>query len=242
MVLIKKNSILKKIPDEINQKQAQYFDAIRINCEIIDSSFKKLNSILKNILNQKICKPNHSLPLLYAWTIVDCSHRLRELMKRIPKLSSNKFQPKKNFLDETQSIEPFRHFIQHLDKEIENRIHSTNQIHPPFGSISFLGKVSDSENEYCHISVISGLLKNMDQAINLIKISNDMFDSEQIVSNISLNFYNEQVSLSELYISINKFIKALEQFLEKFISKNLTKNYQFSGADILIGLSLTTEK
>lgn len=75
----------------------------------------------------------NNLILLYAWSLIDITNRLRVLVRQTPGLKQN--APVQSFLKATEHVETLRHFVQHLDGEGQ-KLAETGW--PIWGSLSWI--------------------------------------------------------------------------------------------------------
>ncbi len=136
-MIIRPDSPLRKLPSNLEEKQALYFDAIRLAGEMVDLSYSRLRHELHIISSgyrsvkyedAQALKIRHSLTqfavasvFLDAWSIVDGLHRLRGLVTKIPRLKQKTFPEIRVFRDATVDIENLRNAAQHLNEEINKR-------------------------------------------------------------------------------------------------------------------------
>lgn len=121
MMLVSKDSPLRRIPVNIPTKQILYFDGIRYSVETIDLAFGRLGCTLEKIValpgGADELGPYIVEAMSDAWTIVDSIHRLRQLVRHVPGLKQ-KLPEVQLFLRRTSSIEDLRNFVQHFATEI----------------------------------------------------------------------------------------------------------------------------
>ncbi len=108
--ILARDSILRRLPPELDPKQALFIDGIRHSVEIIDLAFPRLRGTLTDIA---IADPKAlDLPaasahaFLDAWAMVDAIDRFRMLCKLMPNSKSGTLPPGIKTLAEV--TEPFR--------------------------------------------------------------------------------------------------------------------------------------
>ena len=84
-------------------------------------------------------------PLLDAWSYVDVIHRLRELLRQVPKLKTRDAAVK-SFLDETASADHLRRYVQHMRRQTGT---TPGPAGPLWGALSWVD--SDGGTEVCHV-------------------------------------------------------------------------------------------
>ena len=77
-MIIAESSPLRRLPTNLNPRQAQFFDAIRFTVEMADAAYSKLVEHLFTLSGADVMKPKivAPLPILYAWSFIDSTHRL----------------------------------------------------------------------------------------------------------------------------------------------------------------------
>jgi hypothetical protein len=121
------------------------FDGLYYSFEILEYNYKEL---YKKCASIKTNNKNLIPVLSMCWSIIDSIHRIREISKAIPGLSRRN----KNlisFLNKTELAEVYRHYIQHLRKELSKK--NLNPF-PVWGSLSWV----DPEDESTSHLVIFG--------------------------------------------------------------------------------------
>ena len=114
MAILKTTSPLWKLPQGLHPLQASYLDAIRLSVQFIDLAHERL----RNELTQLTLASDRSLQLgpnalMDAWAVIDAVHRLRALVRQLPRYKK-RAPIKKLFMDRTQSVEQLRNSFQHL--------------------------------------------------------------------------------------------------------------------------------
>jgi hypothetical protein len=123
-MLLSKDSVLRKLPPEIDPKQALFIDGIRHAVEIIDLAYSRLRDTLTNIaladkddLNIANCNTH---AFLDAWAMVDAVDRFRGLCKCFPDtISSEKPENWINIETITQPFRNIRNVSDHLGQRAE---------------------------------------------------------------------------------------------------------------------------
>jgi hypothetical protein len=73
--------------------------------------------------------------LAHCWGFIDALHRLRELAQVVPGLKGQ-YPERRRFIAETKLVEGYRHYIQHLKREVGQRKIVSTQ--PVWGSLSWV--------------------------------------------------------------------------------------------------------
>jgi hypothetical protein len=98
------------------RKQQIYLDGVEESFKFIRIAYSR---ILKSIrsqdpLDDKVDERSDAL-ILDSWTIVDLAKRMRTLLEQMPGLKQT--PDLRLFLNRTEDVPTFRHYIQHLETE-----------------------------------------------------------------------------------------------------------------------------
>ena len=237
-MIIDKESPLRKIPMELDIKEAYFIDSIRLCVEIIDISYFKLyNTLLYISKTNKITV----LPFLYSWTIIDFINRFVNLLKQMPRLNK-KLPVLKMLFDQTINIRLVRNKFQHIEQEI-----SKEKIKPPFfGIINWLIISGDKEKilkEKKFKARSFYLMPGKMYSRNIISLDNPplkkYFPTEDI-QYIMITVDNKRVNFTDILISIEKVIRFLEQCIDEELKKY--NDLHYLAGDILITTDLIFNK
>jgi hypothetical protein len=147
-------SASEKRNDELSIALVFSLDAIFFSTKIIDTKFRQLQKTLIDAeeMNSESFGDDLTVSLLgITWAIVDEVFRLREVSQNTPFLKKKKFREVRKFLEIARSVEPLRHYIQHLKESI--RKIDANAL-PLWGSISW----QSSKDELTSFTLIPGTL------------------------------------------------------------------------------------
>ncbi|MBE9195854.1 hypothetical protein IQ219_11185 [Synechocystis sp. LEGE 06083] len=111
------NSILKRLPSELDRKQLLFFDGMRHAVEIVSLAHSRLQATLTRIaLSEEGAQLGHEFTLAFldAWAIVDAIDRFRSLWKFAPGAVDDP-----SFEKITQPIRDLRNVSDHLAQRSE---------------------------------------------------------------------------------------------------------------------------
>lgn len=123
-MLLSKDSVLRKLPPEVDPKQALFIDGIRHAVEIIDLAYSRLRDTLTNLAladTEDLNVSNYNThAFLDAWAMVDAVDRFRGLCKCFPDTISGE-KPDKWISIEviTQPFRDIRNVSDHLGQRAE---------------------------------------------------------------------------------------------------------------------------
>lgn len=138
MTLIPHDSPLHKLPTSLDRRMILFLDGIRYSFQIFELASTRLSHTLEDLsfIDQNPVELNSRIAsaISDAWTMIDSTHRLRELFQQIPGLRRK--EPKLQlFMRRTAITEDLRNFFQHFRNEIDAFVdHSM----PLWGAISWI--------------------------------------------------------------------------------------------------------
>ena len=133
--IVREESPLRRLPVNLNPKQAILLNAIRLTAEGIDVAYRRLRDMLGGLgTAAQLPRGAMAAATTDAWAIIDQVWRLRSLVQRLPGYRG-KSPSKQIFLRATSRVEGLRHAIQHLDTDVE-RLLATGL--PVLGSVTWL--------------------------------------------------------------------------------------------------------
>ena len=224
-MLIADDSPLRRLPPELNRKQALFFDGIRYSIEMADLAHTRLLQILHDLAVNRDNLQRGQLPFvpafLDAWSMVDSIHRLRGLVSQAPGIKQ-KSTGAQVFRTQTKVIEDLRNSVQHLNTQIHT---IADQGLPVWGVLSWFF-LPDSESRWglscalvsgtvspAHHSLVNPLGKNIAVPIDLI----------------TLTAHGHSVCLSE----VMRHVKLLTRGIEKALKEKFANSSQ-AGSDVLV--------
>lgn len=170
--------------------------------EIIYLNYKNLYEICSEINDDQT---NIAKALSQSWSIMDMTHRIREIAQSVPGL--NKKNPELlRFLRNTAEIERCRHYIQHLRGELAKPAPSP---YPVWGSLSWV----DPHNDVNSFIAIIGV---RNKGVNYSGCVYDRLEKKW-VSKVTLGVENISINFDPLYVEVNKF----RDFIIPWIQDNL---------------------
>ena len=204
-MLIPKESILKNLPVETDRKVVLYLDGIRFSAEIIEAAYYRLETITGELAADDYDKDNISRYVVdavtNAWGIVDCTHRLRELIQQAPGLKQ-KLPEVQQFVRRTEPVEDLRHFVQHFRNNIHDFVEQRSSL---WGNISWSEKQGDAK-ALCHM-IVSGTYFSKNLA------GTPVFDTHkwEFIGGIVLAAGGKSLDLTKTYRDVHDFMEWLQQ-------------------------------
>lgn len=211
IMILHPKSPLNFLPTEFENSQLMLLDSLRFTLEMIDYNFGQLENHLEQISSGKANKIHYKV-FNYAWTLIDHCQRFCLLYKRLPLIE-------KSEIGKLDYLYSFRNAIQHLDKNVEERIIKNSR--PIYGSIKWI--VNDIEKKEIYNSLlISGIFnlgniefssptqENYPRFINDIRLETDTLKKDE----------DNEINLSKLILEISAIILELESRLLIAIEAN----------------------
>ncbi len=150
--LINKNSVLFRLPKNLNSKQRLVLDGIRYSVQIADQSFL---SLLNSLFMYSAIEPTlQSSAAIFAnaWSIVDSLTRLDKLLNCLTELHDQ--EPIKQFREKAK-IKRMRNHIQHLDERFDKLVELRR---PTWGTLTWIRFEKDflKSREFEHHTLTAG--------------------------------------------------------------------------------------
>ncbi len=211
MKIIQEKSILYHLPQELPLKDFLIFDAVRFSFEIIDQNFEKL--ILELESTSETNERNVSQTFHYAWTIIDYTNRINDLLYQLP------WENRDEILGDFYHLKDFRDTFQHLG--IRNS--AVLKKHTPFfGILSWFYQNQKTKKHKLHY-LLSGVGRRADMGIKVPDTTK--FDGK--INNVSLHSLNQKkvikTDLNKIVLDLFKLCTDLEKRIQEFYKRhNLT--------------------
>lgn len=128
MLTIPEDSPLRKPPAAFSRKQVIILDGIRYAAEMADIAYERLCLTLQEMaaaLTEPLVRDN-ATAMLDAWSIVDSSHRFRDLIANLPGVANSAW--KRNLRDHTSDVDALRDRVQHQLGEIDGLVENGGQL------------------------------------------------------------------------------------------------------------------
>jgi hypothetical protein len=140
------------VPVELDRRTVLYLDGIRYCFHIFDITSTRLAESLQSLSSRDqasdLLADRIATAIADAWTLIDSTHRLRELLSQVPRLK--KSTPELQvFLRSTASAEGLRHFYQHFRTEIDQFVSAGA---PLWGSLSWIHTDPANGENSCYIA------------------------------------------------------------------------------------------
>jgi hypothetical protein len=132
--LVANDSILNKVPLELDRRQSFLIEGILLCAHSIDMSMSSIIEELLFISTHEMREHSHHLLFREAWNLIDVTYRLATLLQKMATNQGN--TPKQGGdLEYILQTKPFRNTLQHLDERIDDYILPKNA--PVWGHLSW---------------------------------------------------------------------------------------------------------
>ena len=231
-MIIRTDSVLRRLPSELDPKRRLFVDGIRYAVEMADMAYSRLCQTLLALvvenrgrtdgLGQRIVSS-----MLDAWSVIDSVQRLRNLLVRTPRLSK-RAPPVILFNQCTEKVEELRHIAQHLDEKIYQFVQKEM---PIWGSLSWFVMEKPGEDKGFICSIVAGtLFKSKNHPV--VNPLGKAFDCP--VDLIELTANECTASLSETMKCVRKLISWIERTLQQQIG-----HLGAAGADLFLVMEVS---
>lgn len=211
-MIISAESPLRRIPDNLDPRQACFLDGIRLSVEMCDVAYTRLSDRLWDLATgfghggslQPYCAAEL---LLDAWSVVDSTHRLRSLLDVMPRFqkSGPLYQI---FTRATAPASELRNAVQHLREEMPQM---AEKAWPVLGVLSWLALVTPDGTTIRSCALNSGRMQSGQH--RLLNPAGQAFAAK--VDHVTLECKEQRVSLSEFVRQVEKIVRPFEQSLAK---------------------------
>lgn len=230
-MIIDKESPFRKLPTELNRKQALYFEGIRYSVEIADIAYNRLRIVLAEFSPSDSEREDKHLlfstALQDAWTIVDSIHRLRQLITKTPGVKQG-VPALELYKRKTAVVQELRHAVQHLDTEIPSLL----KLNLPIWGVLTWVKVKDPIKGILYTcALVPGTVYSFKGLPMLNPLGQEVCLPVDL---INLSMGGRSIGLSEVMKLTEKLIKGIEPQLESQFDSLPT-----SGSDLLVMIEVS---
>lgn len=187
-------------PFDVEERQRLVRDGVKRSTDTTNLAHRRLVGAMADA--GTTTTPNHTALVTDVWTIVDSSNRLRLLIDIMPGLKK-KAPPNEVLRRQLKAVEEFRHYVQHLDKEIlgieEGRVMTA------FGTISWI--VSSGPKDLAVVTAIPGSLA---KGLSAPVVNPAGKTIRPPIDHIELAISEGRLAISELVRAIEKWVPWFE--------------------------------
>lgn len=230
-MLVPEDSPLRRLPSALNSRQRLYLDGIRYSLEMIDIAYERLREMLLRLtmLEDEMPPPpgEFATALLDAWSVVDSSLRLHNLLTQLP--GFRKSQPETQLIiGKLAATEQLRHGVQHLDGELRDSINANR---PAWGWLTWLAVPDPAARPsiFYRCLLLPGSITS-EMTSPPIRAAADISPP---VGTIRLHAYGHEVSLSDVYDGLGSYVPGFATGLEEAVGESPT-----GPADLLLRITM----
>ncbi len=233
--MISQNSILRRLPPQLNRKQALFLDGIRHAVEIVDLAYTRLQATLTNIALGNQSEPlreNLFTPaFLDAWALVDAIDRFRALWDLMPNAQKGAVAPDaKSFKELSQPVRDLRNVADHLAQRADYVVARKGTA---LGELSWYTALNHQGTEGLSCIIVPGTLGPGERQL----VNPAGKTSTYPTGMIHLAAGEYRVCLSDLLPEIERRVRFLEGALERSFAEQGLEGRQ-AGADIFISIHM----
>ena len=234
------NSILRRLPPGLDQKQVVYLEGIRHCAEIVWLAYCRLEKALTMLVD----KPGDASPeaddyteaFMDAWTVVDAIDRFRQLWSMFPGMQfADCTVTRPSFADISQEVRGLRNVTDHIAQRADHISASGN---PVLGLLTWLTISATSPDQAYSCLLAPGTTKKTSwTAVNPAGKEFTSYATGR-TGLIHLAAGEHRSNLTAVIPEIRERVNRLEHALEAELIKHGLKDKQ-AGGDIFIRLQLT---
>ena len=231
--MVRIDSPLRRLPQNLAPKQALFFDGMRHAAEIAQLAYSRLQRTLTLLAYSESLPQSHSITAAYldAWAFIDATDRFRHLWimqpsaERAP-LSANG----QSVNEELENVKLVRDVGDHIAQKIEQVLALKA---PVLGKIEWTTFISDELAMMCVL--VPGTVRKSKNDF----VFPDWSAIEKPTGCIVLKAGNKTANLSDAHFSLAGRVRQIEANLEQWIQDNNLQDSS-SGADIVSKFTIDT--
>lgn len=234
--MISRDSILRRLPSSLDQKQALFMDGIRHSGEIAGFAYNRLQSTLTRIATQELTPEKadelYTSAFLDAWSLVDIIDRFRALWLLFP---DSEMQPppagEKSFKEISRPVRSLRNVTDHLAQRVEYVLsHGGSAL----GSLSWFTITDLPAQKGVICAIVPGTLRTRSHSA-----ANPCGRRIEVpTGHIELSAGEYTANISEVLPHMEIRIRELESSLAGVIAEHSLEESQ-AGADLLLKIEIS---
>ncbi len=230
--MVSRDSVLRKLPGQLDRKQAILFDGLRHAAEMLSLAYARLQSTLTKIAlktnSSEESGNSYTSAFVDAWVVVDSIDRFRTLWQLLQPEAAGVNDDQ--FKVTTAPIRNLRNVADHLSARLDYVVAKNGSA---LGTLSWLTVVSEHPPKVLSCAIIPGTLHQ-----STPEMHNPSGKSFEIPSGeITLAAGEYSANLSEAVAAVQIRVMALEKSLSQYL-KDAGYEGEQAGADLLITILL----
>lgn len=236
--MIAPDSILRRLPPELDRKQTLFLDGIRHSAEIAHLAYERLGCILTRIAIEDPSKDEgrqlYTSALLDAWSVVDSIDRFRGLYQRFPESRMREGDASAQAdRDTLQKVRNVRNVTDHLYTRMD---HVLAKRSAAMGILSWCTVISPEQGTCIACAIIPGTLGRQSGPI-----VNPAGKQIEIPSGlISIKAGEHTADLSAAMTVLRNRVAEIEKQVDDFVDSHNLRGIQ-AGSDFCIRLSISLD-
>jgi hypothetical protein len=208
------------------KKLVFYLDGLRYSFQMANLVSRRIRETLDEITRNypdNYTEEQITSGLLYAWTLVDICHRVRELVQQTLRLSHN-LPGIQIFLRGTEQIKNLRHYVQHLRSGIPNIPVQSN---PLWGVLSW---TPTNDKTVCYTIFSGNLAGGVYGNTPTLNTHNLQFTAEMklMADGIEIDLNSILEHLKKVKICISEWLEQLQQpKIQQVKGKTMVFSFQY---------------
>jgi hypothetical protein len=231
--MISDDSILRRLPIQIERKQLLFLDGMRHAGEIVCLAYSRLQSSLTKIAHEDDAAQSRrdiTSAYLDVWAIVDAVDRFRLLWRLTPGREDDDPNKTRGFEEEASAIKNLRDVSDHLAQRAD---YIVAQNSTALGVLGWFTATIEDGSE----GVICTLAPGTIQKGNHPAVNPGGRTGEFPTCMIQLSAGEYTACLSDVLPHMGKIIKGIEESISEFLRENVLDGQQ-AGCDIVLKMSV----
>lgn len=234
--MISEDSILRRLPSQIDRKQLLFLDGMRHAAEIICLAYSRLKLSLTKIAHDDDAshsKKDITSAYLDAWAIVDAVDRFRLLWRLAPGREDDDSDNTREFEEQAKAIKKLRDVSDHLAQRVDYIVANNGTA---LGILGWFTATKEDGSQGVICTLAPGTIqKGSHPVVNPWGRS-----GEYPTSMIQLSAGEYTACLSDVLPHMGKIIKGIEASISEFLRKNGLEGQQ-AGSDVVLKISVNAK-
>lgn len=234
--MISEDSILRRLPSQIDRKQLLFLDGMRHAAEIVCLAYSRLQLSLTKIAHDDDAsqsKKDITSSYLDAWAIVDAVDRFRLLWRLAPGREDSDSDNTTGFEEQAKAIKNLRDVSDHLAQRAD---YIVAQNATALGILGWFTATKEDGSQGVICTLAPGTIQKGSHPV----VNPGGRSGEFPTSMIQLSAGEYTACLSDVLPHMEKIIKGIEESISEFLRKNGLEGQQ-AGSDVVLKMSVNTK-
>jgi hypothetical protein len=230
--MLSENSILRRIPPQLDRQQNVFLDGIRHAAEIASLAYNRLTDTLTQLaLTQnaglKLPQDQITSAFLDAWAFVDEVDRFRSLVQLMPGMKLvGRTDGRPGFIEISESVRALRNVADHLGQRVDYVVANEGTA---LGCLKWLTVLDAEQGIFLSAILLAGTLRSNTKAV-LTPIGRTFLAR---TDHIHLESGAHSASLSDVRAEMAERVRSIEASLEKSVA-DLGLTGEQAGTDMMM--------